>query len=64
MAVIRKLQEAFSNDRFGLNHGAAYLGRQCKDTKKNNRLFHLSPTCDGNVRHLVTFLCVSMYYKA
>ena len=26
--------------------GAAYLGRQCKGTKKNNRFTHLSPTCD------------------
>ena len=33
--------------------GAAYLGRQCKGMKKNNRLFHLSPTCDGNVANLL-----------
>ena len=28
------------------SRGAAYLGRQCKGTKKNNRFTHLSPTCD------------------
>ena len=35
--------------------GAAYLGRQCKGTKKSNRFTHLSPTCDRNVLQYYSF---------
>ena len=35
--------------------GAAYLGRQCKGTKKNNRFTHLSPTCDHFYHGLLHF---------
>ena len=44
--------------------GAAYLGRQCKGTKKNNRFTHLSVNLWPLFPRLVTFICVSMRYKA
>ena len=44
--------------------GAAYLGRQCKGMKKNNRLFHFSHGLWPIFPRLVTFPCVSVGYKA
>ena len=45
------------------SRGAAYLGLQCKGTKKNNRFTHLSHDSWPIFQRLVTFLCVSMRYK-
>ena len=44
--------------------GAAYLGRQCKGMKKNNRLFHFSHGLWPIFPRLVTFPCVSVGYKS